>query len=90
MKITSIDKPKQGTAIWSGSASIGKRRLIWFYSPCQWLHVQEQDHINPKCWMNIEPPSGAKDAVLRAIRKTRPPSPHPFFRESKLQAGVGK
>jgi hypothetical protein len=73
IEITTIKKPDQGSSIWSGKASIGKRRLMWFYSPRQWLHVQEQDHINPKCWMNIDPPEGARDAVLRAIRKVKHP-----------------
>jgi hypothetical protein len=89
MIVTSIVKPANGANIWSGRASIGNRRLVWFYCPRHWLHVQEQDHINPKCWMNIPTPEGARDAVLRAIRKTRSPSACPFFENPELLARVG-
>lgn len=69
MKITSIEKPDQGATIWSGMASIGKRRLIWFYWPRHWLRVREQQPNDPRCWLDIEPPDGAKQAVLKTVRE---------------------
>jgi hypothetical protein len=71
MKITSIAKPDPGANIWSGKAKIGNRNLEWFYWPRHWLHVREQDEINPRCWMNVDPPAGARPAVLKAVRLAR-------------------
>jgi hypothetical protein len=72
MMITGIERPPAGSTIWSGTAEQGSQKLQWFYWPRNWLHVREQDSINPKCWMNIEPPDGAKQAVLKAVREARP------------------
>jgi hypothetical protein len=69
MKITSVEKPDPGATIWSGRAKIGTRTLEWFYWPRHWLHVRKRDRRNPHCWMNIEPPQGAREAIQRAIRK---------------------
>jgi hypothetical protein len=73
MKITRIDKPLPMPAapVWSGAASDGSRNFLWYYWPRHWLNVQEQDEINPRCWMNIDPPAGAKKAVLKAVREAR-------------------
>jgi hypothetical protein len=30
-------------------------------------HLQKQDDINPRCWMNVEPPNGARQIVLKAV-----------------------
>src|ERR1700691_1492676 len=71
MKITRVEKPlpPPAAAIWHGTSIDGSRNLQWFYWPRHWLHVREQDEINPRCWMNVDPPPGAKRAVLKAIRR---------------------
>jgi hypothetical protein len=33
--------------------------------------MAEQDEINPRCFMNIEPPDGARQIVLRAVRMAK-------------------
>jgi hypothetical protein len=73
MKITSIKKPlpQPAAPIWSGAATETGKNFLWYYWPRHWLHFQEQDEINPRAWMNIDPPAGAKKAILRAIREGR-------------------
>jgi hypothetical protein len=75
MQITSIEKPdpKPAAPIWSGTAVDGSRNLQWFYWPRHWLHVRELDPTYPdgQLWMNIDPPEGAKKAVLKAVREAR-------------------
>jgi hypothetical protein len=71
MKITSIEKLDRGATIWRGTAKIGRRNSLWFYWPRSWLHVQEQDRRNPRCWMNIETPEGFREEVLKAIRRVK-------------------
>jgi hypothetical protein len=73
MKITGIENPRPQPAapIWSGTATNAGKNLLWYYWPRHWLHVQEQDEINPRCWMNVDPPAGAKKGVLRAVREAR-------------------
>jgi hypothetical protein len=70
IEITSVVKPHPGADVWSGTAKIGRRNLHWFHCR-QWLQVREQDRINPRCWMNIEPEDGWRDQVRRAIRRAR-------------------
>jgi hypothetical protein len=61
VKIISIaNLARPGANIWSGTARIGRRNFLWFYWPRNWLHVQEQDGRNPRCWMNIDPPAGTR------------------------------
>jgi hypothetical protein len=71
VKITSIEKPDPGATIWSGRAKIESRNFLWFYWPRHWLHVQEQDRRNPRCWMNVDPPHGARDQILRVVRMAK-------------------
>jgi hypothetical protein len=71
IEVTSVAKPDAGATIWSGKARIGKRNLEWFYRPRGWLHVREQDPGIPRCWVNIETPDGAREVVLRAVRKAK-------------------
>jgi hypothetical protein len=84
IEITAIEKPDPGAVVWSGSAKLsGRRALIWFYQPRHWLHVQEQDDRNPRCWMNIDPEDGWREQVVRAVRKFErsqhlPPAPPPL------------
>jgi hypothetical protein len=68
--ITGIDKPhpRPAAPAWSGTAVQDGRNLKWYYWPRHWLHVQEQDERNPRCWMNAEPSAGARRAVQKAIR----------------------
>jgi hypothetical protein len=70
MQITSIKKahPKPAAPIWSGTAVDGSKNYEWFYWPRCWLHVREQDKLVPQAWMNVDPPDGAKKAVLKAVR----------------------
>jgi hypothetical protein len=70
IEITSVVEPHPGADMWSGTAKIGHRNLQWFHCR-QWLHVQEQDQINLRCWMNIEPEDGWRDHVRRAIRRAK-------------------
>jgi hypothetical protein len=71
MNITKVIPPKNGGALWSGTATEAGKNLLWYYWPRHWLHVQEQDEINLRAWMNVDPPAGAKKAVLRAVREAR-------------------
>jgi len=73
MKVTGIEKPLPTPAapVWSGTATEAGKNLQWFYWPRNWLHVREQDEINPRCWLNVDPPSDAKRAVLKAVREFR-------------------
>jgi hypothetical protein len=71
MQITSIEAPPLNCSVWSGTAIEGTKKLLWYYEPRSWLHVQEQDERNPCCWMNIDPPDGAKRAALKVVRLAR-------------------
>ena len=71
MKITSVEKPDPGATIWSGRAKIERRNFLWIYWPRNWLHVQEQDGRNPRCWMNIEAPEDFREEVLKAVRRAK-------------------
>jgi hypothetical protein len=73
MKITSIEKPlpQPAAPIWSGTAVDGSRNFEWFFWPRHWLHVREQDKTCPRAWINVDPPTGAKKAVLKAVRAVR-------------------
>jgi hypothetical protein len=70
MKITSIEF-HQGSGMWHGHAVAGGKNHEWFYRPRERLLVREQDDLNPKCWMNIETPEGARKAIVKAVRKAR-------------------
>jgi hypothetical protein len=71
MQITSIEAPPLNCSVWSGTAVEGTKQLQWYYEPRSWLHVQEQDGRNPRCWMNVDPPYGARRIVQAAVRATR-------------------
>jgi hypothetical protein len=73
VKITGIEKPPPPPVapVWSGTAEEAGKNLQWFYWPSNWLHIREQDDINPRCWMNVDPPAGARRAVLKAVREIR-------------------
>ncbi len=66
MKITSIEK-HAGSGIWHGTAAASARNYPWFYEPRSGLRMQAQDEINPRCWMNVEAPTGARQIVLSAV-----------------------
>jgi len=68
MQITSIEHSGSG---WNGAASDDGKNYLWYYWSRRSLHFQEQDEINPRCWMNVDPPEGAKKAVLKAVRLAR-------------------
>jgi hypothetical protein len=68
MKITSINKPMKRCTMWWGEATEGEKNYHWFFTPRRFLQLQVQDEVNPRCWMNIEPPDGARHIVLKAIR----------------------
>jgi hypothetical protein len=67
MKITKIEK-HTGSGIWHGTAIVGGKNHTWFYQPRSFLHMAVQDEINPRCFMNLEPPDGARQVVLKAVR----------------------
>ena len=68
MMITSIEHSGSG---WNGAASDGGKNYLWYYWPRRSLRFQEQDEINPRAWMTVDPPHGAKPAVLKAVRLVR-------------------
>jgi hypothetical protein len=72
MQITSIEK-HAGSDIWHGVATEDADHYQWFWdedSPLP-LKMRQQDQRNPRCWMNVDPPAGARQIVLRAIREAR-------------------
>jgi hypothetical protein len=77
VKITSIKSPPEGCNLWSGMAIKDGVRLQWFLELDGQFDVLEEDlgcrRIDENgdqwsCFMNIEAPDGAKEAVLKAIR----------------------
>jgi hypothetical protein len=44
---------------------------LWYYLPRRRLRLQKQELGIPNCWMNVDPPNGAKQAVLAAVRTAR-------------------
>ncbi|MBB4422298.1 hypothetical protein GGD66_000824 [Bradyrhizobium sp. CIR48] len=70
MLITSIER-HAGSGMWHGTAVHEGRGLMWYYRPRSWLRVQQQDERNPNCWMNVEPPAGARQVVTHAIRTAK-------------------
>ncbi|TYL91327.1 hypothetical protein FXB40_28925 [Bradyrhizobium rifense] len=70
MNITSIER-HAGSGMWHGTAVHEGRSLMWYYRPRSWLHVHEQDERNPKCWMNVDPPPGARHLVVHAVRAAK-------------------
>lgn len=65
MKIIKIEKH---AGMWHGTASDSAGNFLWFYQPRGFLRFQKQDEQNPRCWMNIEPPDGARQIILKAVR----------------------
>ena len=41
--------------IWHGTASGEAKRYLWYYEPRGFLHLMEQDDINPRAWMYVSP-----------------------------------
>jgi hypothetical protein len=70
MKITKIEKAA-GSGLWHGTAIVGGKNHTWFYRPRSFLHMAVQDEINPRCFMYIEPPDGARQIVLKAVRMAK-------------------
>jgi hypothetical protein len=70
MQITSIER-HAGSGQWLGTAHDGAKNYLWYYQPRSFLHMQEQDERNPRCWMNVEPPDGARQIVLKAVRAAK-------------------
>ncbi len=71
MKITAINKPMKRCTQWWGTAIDGDKNYEWFYQPRRWLHMREEDPGIPGCFMNVNPPPPAKQAVLTAIRAAK-------------------
>jgi hypothetical protein len=81
MKISSIKSPPEGCDLWSGMAIQDGARIQWFIElDGSSFHVREEDlgcrRIDKNgdqwyCFMDVEPPDGAKEAVLKAIREAR-------------------
>jgi hypothetical protein len=68
MKITSIH---QGSAMWHGTATADGKKFKWYYRPRSLFDMTEEEGSIPNCWINIDPPAGAKEAVLKAVREAR-------------------
>ena len=76
MQITSIKSPPEGCDLWSGMAILDGKRHRWFIElDGSTFDVEEEDleckirtHGERTCFMYIDPPDGAKEVVLKAIR----------------------
>jgi hypothetical protein len=73
MQITGIEFHR-GSGMWHGTASEGDKKYMFYYLPRSLFHMTEQDEMNPRCWMNIEPREGARQIVLRAVRRRGAPN----------------
>lgn len=69
MKITGIEPPIGGGTLWSGTASAGSKRHEWFATRNGLsFGFREEEPDVPGYWMNVDPPAGAKQFILKAIR----------------------
>jgi hypothetical protein len=68
MKVTSINKLMKRCAQWWGTASSGDEKYEWFYEPRSYVQMRKEEPQIPGCFMNIDPPAGAKEAILKAVR----------------------
>jgi hypothetical protein len=57
--------------MWWGTASDHHGNYQWYYEPRSRLSMMKQEPLIPRCWMNIDPPLGAKRAILKAVRAVR-------------------
>ncbi|MDQ1387460.1 MAG: hypothetical protein QOF56_914 [Acidobacteriaceae bacterium] len=71
LQITSVEKPLPSCMLWSGTASEGNKKYEWFYEPRRWLHMRKQEPLMPRCWMDVEPPDGARRLVVKVIRAAK-------------------
>jgi hypothetical protein len=71
MKITGIEKPLKLCTQWSGTASNGDANYQWYYTPGSRFSMLKQEPGMPRVWMQVDPPSGARRTVVRAIRATK-------------------
>jgi len=58
--------------MWWGTAIYGDGNYEWFYEPRRRLRMRKEELQIPRCFMNIDPPAGAKRAILQAVRAARP------------------
>jgi hypothetical protein len=70
MKITHIEK-HVGSGMWHGTAVVSGKNHTWYFRPRSFLHMAVQDEINLRYFMNIDPPAGARQVVLKAIRTAK-------------------
>jgi hypothetical protein len=71
MKITSINKPMKRCTMWWGTAIEGEKNYEWFYTPRSRLCVREEEPRIPGCFMNIEPPHGARRKIVKTVRTAK-------------------
>ena len=69
LQIISVDRTRSGH--WTGTARNENKSSEWHYLSGSVLRLREQDKRSPRCWMNVGPPRGARQAVLRAVREAR-------------------
>jgi hypothetical protein len=70
MIVTTIEL-HQGSRIWHGTATANGKNFKWYYRPRSMFDMTQQESINSNYWMNVDPPAGAKQAVLKAVRAAR-------------------
>ncbi|XSC46808.1 hypothetical protein ACF1BQ_014660 [Bradyrhizobium sp. RDT10] len=81
IQITSIDNPAEGHALWTGTAIKDGTNVRWFIDLDDdggFKFMEEEvtcRHIAKDgdwryCFLYVDPPDGAKEAVLKAIRGT--------------------
>jgi hypothetical protein len=71
LKITTINKPMKRCTMWWGTAIDGNKNYEWFYTPRSRLRVREEEPRIPGCFMNIEPPHGARRKIVKAVRAAK-------------------
>jgi hypothetical protein len=70
-KITTIKRPLKRGIMWSGTAVNDGKRCLWYYAPRFRLSIKEEEDGIPNCFMDIDPPTGARGKILNAVRSSQ-------------------
>jgi hypothetical protein len=57
--------------MWWGTAIEGLKNYEWFYNPRSRFCVREEEPGITGCFMNIEPPQGARRKIVNAVRAAK-------------------
>jgi len=71
MKITSINKPMKRCIMWWGTAIEGDKNYEWFYQPRSRFMIRKEEPGISGCFMNIDPPHGARRKIVKAVRAAK-------------------